>query len=56
MGYTYQTVFPRVILEAIRTLDKRSGNETMALHTTNLLVSTQYSRAMDLTSQEVCWD
>ena len=28
----YQTVFPRVILEAIRTLDKRSGNETTRMH------------------------
>ena len=28
MGYTYQTVFPCVILEAIHALDKRSGNET----------------------------
>ena len=28
MAHTYQTVFPRVILEAIHALDKRSGNET----------------------------
>ena len=36
MGYTYQTVFPRVILEAIHALDKRSGNETiLTLHVTS---------------------
>ena len=44
MGYTYQTVFPCVILEAMHALDKRSGNETMTTLTMRKVNPTPVSK------------